>query len=272
LASFIIGNLQRRFSTDGTVIYFFCSGRSATKSVSITILKSVVYQLREMLPNASEKTEDAFHKSPNTIAQFNELWELFRTLISTEKTVYCVVDGLDECSGTSDDGNLERSLFARRLIDIAKQVADACRLKILFSSRNEPDIQFAFKSMDGIVDILGITKEDVDMDIASCISNRVGQSEILSELDDNLKARLVWKLQENSSGMFIWARLVIEELDTHVSVEDIEGALRFSPMSCMAFTTRSSLNYLPGSGKETDCWTWLVLFCNGSYMQRELSR
>lgn len=225
LASFIIDDIIKRFQTNAAVIYFFCSGRNESKSASISILRSVIYQLQMLLPSASGVVEDAFQKSTHSVAQYEELWDMFCGLVAIGKTVYCVIDGLDECSGTSDYGNIDRSLFARSLVDLTENLGSDCKFKVLFSSRNEPDIRLAFKSVDRI----SITKEDIDLDIASYTENLVGRSEILCDLEDDLKGRIIKQLQQNSAGMFIWVRLTVEELEMQASPEGIEKALNLLP-------------------------------------------
>ena len=86
LASFIIDDIKKRFQTN-TVIYFFCSGRNESKSASISILRSVIYQLQMLLPSASGVVEDAFQKSTHSVAQYEELWDMFCGLIGIGKTV-----------------------------------------------------------------------------------------------------------------------------------------------------------------------------------------
>ncbi|KAH8598499.1 hypothetical protein B0O99DRAFT_495377, partial [Bisporella sp. PMI_857] len=98
LASFVIDDIYRRLPSSVAVVYYFCNGRSTSKSASITILRSVLHQLQVLLPSASGIVEEACRESPYSVAQFDELWEVFRKLVRAASVVYCVVDGLDECS------------------------------------------------------------------------------------------------------------------------------------------------------------------------------
>lgn len=129
--------------------------------------------------------EEAYRELPYSVAQFNKLWELFRKLVRAAGVVYYVVDRLDKCSGTSVKGSLRRSLFAKRLTELAKPAIGEFKLKILFSSRNKPDIQCAFESIATIVDTISIINADVDRDIATYITNRIdhlGNLSILSKI------------------------------------------------------------------------------------------
>jgi hypothetical protein len=245
LASYIIDNLRfKNGETDSKVpvVYFFCSGRNENQRTSIHILRSLVSQLQVQHPDLGDLVADAYKSSAARVANsFDELWTLFKEMCERISAI-CVIDGLDECQERHEDGTLDRSTFAHNLVKLAKQSrsgsANELYLKILLTSRNEPDLRIAFQSASDIVQTLCVSLTDVSKDINTFITNRISHSEALSEFLDDMKAMIITRLEENACGMFIWARLMIEQLEATESDEALEEALRTLPSGLFALYDR----------------------------------
>lgn len=230
LASYIIERL-RSPTGESTVplIYFFCSGRDRNRRVTAHILRSFIFQLQTQHPNLANLVEQAYKDSMTKGAdRFEELWTLFESMVR-EQTVVCVIDGLDECQERDEDGNLERSAFTHRLLQLAKEQSSEVYFKMLLTSRNEPDIRTAFHAASKLIQTISIFPSDVSKDIQTYISSRIDASNELADLSVDLKSTIVETLEQNACGMFIWARLMIQELETRDSDEAVEEALKSLP-------------------------------------------
>ncbi|KAL7818135.1 hypothetical protein V8C44DRAFT_347610 [Trichoderma aethiopicum] len=120
-----------------------------------------------------------------------------------KSTHYWLIDGLDECSGAS------------ALFKLAEQLPDTIRL--LVTSRNTPEIERGIGSLGSRVVTHPISLTDTVI--------RTGL-EIMSLHDiTQLEPRLV----EKASGSFMWVRLVLQELHTAFTDEDVEEVLNEVP-------------------------------------------
>jgi hypothetical protein len=233
LASYIVDQLKSK--TDGAadptppVIFFFCSNRSESRRASTHILRSLVHQLTVQRPELWEIIDKAYSKSASPKADvFEELWEIFVATLLAAKNVLCVVDGLDECQNREEDGTLERSVFAQRLLALCDWVSSDHSFKVLLTSRNEPDIASTFKESKS-VRTLSITADDVAHDILTFISSTVSADETLRDFPPETQELIVTMLSENASGMFIWAKLMLQLLEKAESPEAIEVTLQRLP-------------------------------------------
>lgn len=89
--------------------------------------------LNHVLPGFEIKKESLFTDSSD-----ESLWRIFESVIYNQSlgTIYCVIDGLDECDETSLEFLLRRfeALFSTKINDSL-----SCRIKLIAVSRDFPD-------------------------------------------------------------------------------------------------------------------------------------
>jgi hypothetical protein len=229
LASYIVDQLKPQTEeTDAAPpIFFFCSSRSDNRRASTHILRSLVHQLSTQRPDLWEIVDKAYSKSTSPVADvFEELWELFLAMLRATKHALCVIDGLDECQNHEEDGTLERSVFAQRLLALCDDPGFS--MKVLLTSRNEPDLASTFRG-NKYVRTLSITTEDVELDIQAFISSKVSTDENLQSLPSETQAVIITTLSGNVSGMFILAKLMLQLLEEADSPEAIKVTLQKLP-------------------------------------------
>ncbi len=228
LASYIIDQLKPK-DDEAPLIFFFCSNRNENRRASSHILRSLIHQLATQRPELWSIIDKAHSRSNSPKADlFEELWQIFVDILGTVSNVVCVVDGLDECQDREEDGTLERSTFAQRLLGLCKDSSSAARLKVLLTSRNEPDLASTFKE-NRYVRTLSITADDVAHDIGAFVSAHVSSNEILQEFPEETQESIIVTLSDNASGMFIWAKLMLQLLEKAESPEAIEVTLQKLP-------------------------------------------
>jgi Cdc6-like AAA superfamily ATPase len=230
LASYIIEQLQPQDDASALpLIYYFCSGRDESRRASTHILRSLIFQLQIKQPGLADFVEEAYKASTTKTAErFEELWTLFTSMVKKQAAI-CVIDGLDECQDRDEDGNLERSTFAHRLVKLVQDQSSNQYLKVLLTSRNEPDLRVAFLASAEFIHTISISSSDVAKDIQLYISSRVDSSTEFSCLPEQMKTTIIERLESNACGMFIWARLMLEELEKCDSERAIEDALKSMP-------------------------------------------
>ena len=229
-------------------ISFFASDRGSYVQKSIGgLLKEIIYQLCLNVPVALEiimgkhlvqshgqsssgsgrSLKETYFKqsmtdSKDLIRHFFHSWHHLRTvddMIATILAIFndpkaCVnivlfIDGLDEFS---DDH--------RQLIEVLqKLVADENTrhhtIKLCLSSRPEASFKFAFGSCPG-VSIHDYTRSDIELfaygRMRSTFLNLDEEPDTLSEL-----RHLIFEMTDKANGVFIWVRLVVDELIDRLS-------------------------------------------------------
>ncbi|KAG0133858.1 hypothetical protein HOY82DRAFT_537841 [Tuber indicum] len=143
------------------------------------------------------------------------LWKILRKAIQycpTDK-VYVFIDGT---VFMNLGGDLIRSIL--RLTDIPDK-----KVKIFLSSR---DVPYISNSLGG-ARMIGLDKnKDVETDVKRFIKLRVNK---FGEWDDSQKKGAIKTLREKSEGIFLWASLVIENLEEFSTGPDWEEIVRKRP-------------------------------------------
>ncbi|KAL6804717.1 hypothetical protein GGI42DRAFT_367697 [Trichoderma sp. SZMC 28013] len=122
---------------------------------------------------------------------------------------FWIIDGLDEYSRSSD-------IF--RLFEQIPQ-----HLRVFVSSQYTQEIQEGMLSLGQRVSIWMIDSQDTVADMRSVVKARLTQLRHLETGD------LVSRIVEKSNGSFIWIRLVLRELETAFTNEDVEAILEEVP-------------------------------------------
>ncbi|KAF4998145.1 hypothetical protein FDECE_11880 [Fusarium decemcellulare] len=126
-----------------------------------------------------------------------------------ESSHFWIIDGLDECSDPS-------GLF-KFLLGLPSG------LRVLVSSRSTPEIDRGISSTQPLVDIHYLSNAEIVSDMRAVIESR------LHRLSCAHAAELASRVLRNSSGSFLWVRLVPRELDTAFTDCDIEAIFEQVP-------------------------------------------
>ncbi|KAI9857989.1 MAG: hypothetical protein M1813_007959 [Trichoglossum hirsutum] len=106
LSIFLTEELEKMRSTGAILLYYFCENRDGKRNNAVNVLRGLVYSLIRQRPNLIkcllpdfEVQEEALF-GPNSI---EALWRIIENMVKDPETgpVYCVIDGLDECSQSS---------------------------------------------------------------------------------------------------------------------------------------------------------------------------
>ncbi|KAF8538273.1 hypothetical protein BDD12DRAFT_806266 [Trichophaea hybrida] len=155
--------------------------------------------------------------------ELQQLWSILKRLLECSDGCVCVIDGLDECSNTTE----KAAGFVRRLTDTFSTSTEKVAV---FSRLHVPDISDAIQWKH-----LCIEETDVEDDIKSFVSAKLDASPKLSKHRE--KNRLFSALVEGWEGMMLWVRLMVPELEnSHWIEEAAKGAQcniqRHSATSC----------------------------------------
>ncbi|KAK1241656.1 hypothetical protein MKX07_007479 [Trichoderma sp. CBMAI-0711] len=193
--------------------YFFRKGQANSNGLAPFLLH-IAYQ---MALNDTAVRRKIFKLQDNSVSwQLHDEKSIWRKLFidgifkaRLKSPHYWLIDGLDECSGAS------------ALFKLVEQLPDTIR--VFVTSRDTPEIERGIGLLGSRVVTHPLSIPDTAADIQAVIHAGL---DIMSLHD---VAQLEPKLVEKASGSFMWVRLVLQELETAFTDEDVEEVLNEVP-------------------------------------------
>ena len=178
---------------DDVVIFYFCSHHQTSQSQANDILRSFATQLLAANTELASYILDTFASQALRPTK-KHLGFILEKLITSLSSVRIVVDGLDECAPSEQEGIIED------LLRIKGPAPGAC--KILLSSRKVPLI---FKLLQAKPTLrLDDHAESVNSTITSFVHRRLGllRQNFDSDTVDELEGQIIAKANGTSAGAY----------------------------------------------------------------------
>ena len=214
LASYLIDQaVQKSSDIPQNISYFFFKGTDKDKDNPLAAAKALIYQLlqsdiqMELLDDLQHCMETSSH--PRAF-NFKSLWGLFCKYCSRLPKHYILLDALDECENVK--------LLLPGLFELSQRHS----IKVIFTGREQDLIS----ELNGLP-MIKISPEDVADDIENYINYQVSERPTLS--DRRVRPRIIRILNARSKGMFLWVALMIKELESLSSIDEIDEALSSIP-------------------------------------------
>lgn len=228
LAKFLVDELRlprSQLTLPGLVCFFFFKDDSDEQKNAISALCALLHQLlvakRTLLHHAVKEYQN---KGKKFAEEFNTLWEILMVVATDPDcgNVICVIDGLDECEGSS------RELFVKSLVRsyMERQSQDSNHfLKFIVASRPSAAIERSFLVLPTTIR-LRITDEanGISGDIGRVVKARVEEIGFKKDLSDRLQTDLENHLIRNADQTFLWISLVLDMVDR--GIDDTEETIR----------------------------------------------
>lgn len=111
--------------------------------------------------------------------------------------MFFIIDALDEVAWGAQREDL---------LDFLKQLPDQApeNLRILVSSRNEPDIKGCFGCSNMVWKDIPVKSEEIDKDIEKYINSGIEKHQSLRRQSDVTKGLIRKKLIQNANGMYVF--------------------------------------------------------------------
>lgn len=218
LSSSIVDRLSKEKSLSICVHYFFRFSDQSKRSLS-TCLRSIAFQIAKQFPQFRRALNDlSFSTKTLEQAKPKTIWEkIFNGLLFTmdfTTTMYWVIDGLDE----SDQSNL--------LVDFAQSIAGlSLPIKILFVSRQTPELISAFDCLSAAIPLTYLSLEDGSRDIRTYVEGAVRHMRKPPKLQD----QIIEKLVDGAAGNFLWASLMLAEVKRSATQKRLDKTLAGMP-------------------------------------------
>lgn len=202
--------LSKRYSNIAT-LFFFCDYRNSKRNSAVSALRGLMYQLvhhqqsliNVILPQWKVQQDALFVDS-----SFEALWKIFLSMIdeSNFRSVYCVIDALDEC-----DDESQRKLLVKLQTLFKNENGLSRKLKLAVLSREHPTRLQEYLSLFPRIRIDDARASE--RDILLYIS---AQSRKLAErkniVDTKLHHLIEKTFEQRSAGTFLWVSFMSQDL------------------------------------------------------------
>ena len=233
MSIFLAEDLERftKDSPDAVSLEFFCDNKNNKRNTADSVIQGLVFQLlhkrqeliNHILPTFAIQQASLFNGS-----SFESLWSIFEKMTCDPmlRTIYCVLDGLDECDKDSLDVLLRhfKALFSKTFDD-----ALSCRLNLIAVSRDHPNIipkllwGFPRIRLDGDAD------NEVNQDITRFIDAKLNDIFSAEEYPQATRERVRNIFYDRSQGTFLWIGIAAKTLEGCKAIEFEEALERLPP-------------------------------------------
>ncbi|KAJ5379867.1 uncharacterized protein N7496_002295 [Penicillium cataractarum] len=216
LAAYLVNHL----SQSGRVVYFFFNKQDSERNMMIHAARTTIAQLLNLYPDITEIIMPVYKQSGRVVADsLTDVMKMLKQVLDqlssrADGQSHCIVlDGIDECEDwVASNSHLLGSLPNNGSVKI-----------VLFSR-----VALASLSSDVPSDPLIVTMEsNQNVEIRAYAEGRIRKMVHLATTD--LGLRVVSKTTEQADGLWLYARLVLDEIERAPSREVVESSLDSLP-------------------------------------------
>ncbi|KAI5787788.1 hypothetical protein FPQ18DRAFT_262731, partial [Pyronema domesticum] len=212
------------------VLYFFFDDKYDTLKSTESLLRSLIHQLIELVPDLIQHAMPYYASCQEKIVDSLDILRKFFCGITTDHRyldgVYLVVDALDECEETSRKKLIER--FEQCFASRESNCQNPTFLKGLATSRPYSRIESLLHPSFCIRLRTEENEDNINQDIRAFILHEVGRLETECYFDDLISQEIVESLTARADRMFLWVSLIIQDL-RYTPIEEIRDKLRSIP-------------------------------------------
>ncbi|KAK3322628.1 hypothetical protein B0H66DRAFT_211189 [Apodospora peruviana] len=229
LASYVANTIKQNGEE---VLYYLCSFDDPIRKKPLNAFRSIALQLLRITPKIPDKLINIFKEELDNhaahLTYHKTLEQVVHELLSVNKRVHIVVDGLDECL-PGDEGGQPMLDMIKRLVSSAPQRHGIT--KWFFTSRKEGPIVTTMADL-GAIEVTP-TEQVLTEDIATYLKDRL--------LGNRSSSYSVDKLAEDSEGNFLCAKLRADTvLSLHLTTEaEVEEEMNAFPSGLTGCYLRS---------------------------------
>lgn len=198
--------------TDCNVIYFFCQATNPRLDNARAVLRALLWDLSKREPHTRRRVLKAYEESGERLFEDANSWDALSSILITSlqqdslRDTYIILDALDECRRELEELlSLIESLCSTRLV---------CKIRILVSSRNVPEVENGLKVNESCTRFsLEVNENAVSAVVNKYIEHKVNVLTIRKKYSPITKQAVVNHLCSNAHGTFLWVSLVCKELE-----------------------------------------------------------
>ncbi|KFY71852.1 hypothetical protein V498_10123, partial [Pseudogymnoascus sp. VKM F-4517 (FW-2822)] len=208
-------------------IFYFCNHQDEKRNTAVAILRGLLQQIITKLPKFAKHALPYFattEKTEVTLSSLETLWIIFERIVRDVElvcTIYCVLDGLDECDEPTTRVLIPKLVY---LFDSESSPVGAQNFKLIVVSRDIPALRTCARvSLDPDV------RRQVATDIERFVSSRVTELENIDGFSDKFRTMVEQSLLKRSEGIYLWVGFVMHELSQKTTCTEVLEALQDLP-------------------------------------------
>ena len=232
LSIFLAEELEQvaKHSEDVLFLQYFCDNKDEKRNTAVAVLRGLILQLLQSQRKLLDHILPSFKiqkKSLFTDRSFQGLWRIFENMVRDPilGTVYCVLDGLDECDETSLKILLER---LAALLSSETNESPVCHLNLIVLSRDLPDLFPKLLSNFPRIRLDLDADSEINNDIYYFIEKKVDELSVYGQYPEPLRVHVKKVFQSRAQGTFLWVGIVAKELEKYKATQ-VEQALNSFP-------------------------------------------
>lgn len=215
--TFLAGIVIDKAMSSHRTIFAFLSYDHSAKATALSVLHSLMLQLAseddQLQTVLCQSTRDNLKNKLDVAAQ------LLQTLLSCAGPACIVIDGIDEIHGS------EQQILLSRLVDLS----NACQeTRILVSSRAEPAIEKVLEPVSSKIRVDTRNAGSIQAYINTWFGEWISTHDFLPNDKASIMGLLA-PLSAKAKGMFLYARIMLGNIELLSDIEDIRKELRVLP-------------------------------------------
>ncbi|KAI3319186.1 hypothetical protein HD806DRAFT_295960 [Xylariaceae sp. AK1471] len=221
-----------------TTLFVFASHMHSSSTTARSILQSLAFQLASQDKDAQAVLVESKARDISTSTKY--VSGLLKTLLTGSGPTYIIVDGLDEME------QKERSILLEQLVGM-----DCCpEMRILFSSRPEDDIANILDTKAIEIHVNKRNSGSIETYIKQRARNWFEDGEFDQEAQKQIE-RLLVPIAARAKGMFLFARIILDNVELLSDFQEIEQELKVLPLDLNDAYHRifSRINELPPASR-----------------------
>lgn len=197
-----------------SVAYFYCKDEDSQRNTLLGVMKAIIAQLLTQNPGILPFLYDQCLKSGSiTLASPTDCSKILSTVLQAVPKTFIVIDGIDECE------EQERKTMLKYFMSLINDYTlDPGKIRGFFVSQPLSDIKSALR----MAETLKLTEEHSKLDINNYAvrwANKIQQR--FTKMPDAAKEQIVKNVCDGACRMFLFARLVLENLYGQENLESI---------------------------------------------------
>ena len=210
LCATIVRSLQQRSEPDSFVGFCFCDRSNTAQSSLMGILANILWQASQSNPSVLQELLHHIHVAEaagrSRLSSADSPLAMLCLSLQHFKSVYVIVDGLDEC--------LDVVEILDALLDLTHRVT---HVRLLILSRDMPRIRSRLQSSPEIE----ITSEAVSADIHRYVYQSFLQP-CFDHVETSFRRVLAQRISNGANGCFLWAHLMLSSAKRASSRHELE--------------------------------------------------
>ncbi|KAF6803091.1 vegetative incompatibility protein het-e-1, partial [Colletotrichum plurivorum] len=187
--------------------YFFCQATDKRLNTATAVLRGLIFMLLDQDPSLVSYVKKEYDIARKELFQDENAWQAMARILkdmlrnSNLRSVYLIIDALDECSTD-----------LKQLLHLITETSRSTSAKWLVSSRNWPQIEEQLRTVAQRLS-LEVNASSVSTAVDSYIISKVSYLSQLKDYQDDTASQIRQYLSSMADGTFLWVALVCQELE-----------------------------------------------------------